>query len=341
MLRFDDCLCGTTTTGTGTLTLAAIPSGAGGGINPDVWARATGVGFGNSAAILVDYVLTEYTDNTFATEKSKEAGTGTLTLGGSSGITNCTLGRTTLDWTATALDTQPAVVSVKPGTGISVGTAANTLVMIAPRAEGIPAFEPYFNTAGSDTNWGVCPEGIGSVSPGAAQLFSAGTNYDVYLPFRCSVPMLVKRCSWRMSTYSSVVGSPTVSARIYAFNSSGQPGKLLYDFTPSSGVTINATGAFSSGAAGNGFLLLPGDYLLDMALVGLTSGTVQFTGPSQQYLQSGFSACYRLGAVSGALPMSAYSSGAVAGAAPDPANVSGWTLNTNGIQPFVFGLSPT
>src|SRR5258706_417112 len=107
MLRGENIICGTSTTGTGTLTLAATPV-APGGIDFDVLARATGIGFGNSAAVLVTYTIIEYTSATFAASKSTEKGIGTLTLGGSSGIANCTLARTTPQVTATNLNSQPA-----------------------------------------------------------------------------------------------------------------------------------------------------------------------------------------------------------------------------------------
>src|SRR5580658_5571623 len=100
MLRGDSVICGTSPTGTGTLTLAATPVPPG-GIDFDVFARATGIGFGNSAAILCSYTIIEYTDSTFAKAKQQEKGIGTLTLGSSSGIANATLARTTLQSSAT------------------------------------------------------------------------------------------------------------------------------------------------------------------------------------------------------------------------------------------------
>lgn len=340
MLRFDDCLCGTTTTGTGTLSLAAIPSGAGGGIDPDVWARATGVGFGNSAALLVDYTLTEYTDATFATEKQKEAGIGTLTLGSSSGIANATLARTTIDWTLTSLNSQPASASVKPGTGISIGTAANVIVMCAPRTESIPAFHPYYESSLGDSNWGVSPEGFAQTTF-TSQGPWTNANADVYVPFRWSVPMPVKRCTWRIQSYTAPTGTPVVYARIYDFNSNGRPGKLLYDFTSSGGVTINSSGNFSTGASGNGFMLMPGDYWLDFALTGVTASAsnLGFRCPEE----GSNPAASRLPTSNGAANLFATtSSGATAGPGPDPANTTGYALVTNATQiPFAFGLSPT
>lgn len=340
MLRFDDCICGTSTTGTGTLTLAAPPA-AFGGIDPDVWARATGIGFGNSAAMLVDYTITEYTDSTSLKEKQKESGTGTLTLGASSGVANCTLARTTIDWTATSLDAQPASVNVKPGTGITIGTAANVLVMIAPRAESVPGFHPYHNNEG-DANWGVCPDGMERAgSPGAGLSFSAGAVRDFYIPFRWSVPMLVKRCSFRIQTYSTVSGSPAVYVRLYGPSSSNnRPSKLLYDFTGASGIAITATGNYSTGAAGNGFMLMPGDYWLDLCCNGQSAGTINFTAGSAYYAGGNSPSCGRLGLSAGNAFAHAIATGAT-GAAPDPANLTGWiieTLNASSGQP-VFGLN--
>src|SRR4051812_24231826 len=167
MLRGDTLVCGTSTTGTGTLTLAATP-GPPGGVDFDVWARATGIGFANSAAVLVSYTIIEYTDSTFATAKSHEKGVGTLTLGGSSGIANCTLARTTKQTSATSLNSQPATQNIVPGTGISIGTAANTLVFIGPSAAEIPAYEPYFYTgSGGGTYrlpppWAPAGRGVGT-----------------------------------------------------------------------------------------------------------------------------------------------------------------------------------
>jgi hypothetical protein len=337
MLRFDDCVCGTSTTGTGTLSLAATPTPPG-GVDFDVWARATGVGFGNSAALLVDYTLTEYTDTTFSTEKQKEWGVGTLTLGSSSGIANATLARTTIMGTATSLNSQPATVTLSSPSAITLSTAANVLVDIAPRASAMPAHSPYYNTSGSDSNWGVCPDTIqGSATTGAN--FWPNSNTDWYVPSRVSVPMLVKRVTFRCSYYSSPTGTPVIYARIYEINASGQPGKLLYDFTPSSGITVSGTGNVASGASGNGFMLMPGDYLMDIALTGVTnSSSVRLLGAWEGYINI---AQGRLGVTSGQGVSYATATGATAGAGPDPANTTGWTLVSNSSLIPVFGLSPS
>src|SRR5690348_6986738 len=115
MLRGEGITCGTSSTGTGTLTLAACPAPPG-GADFYAWLTATGIGFANGAAILVPYVLTEYADSTFATEKQKEWGVATLTLGAS--LTATTLGRTTVQGSATGLNGTPSY---------STGTTAITI----------------------------------------------------------------------------------------------------------------------------------------------------------------------------------------------------------------------
>lgn len=332
MLRFDDCVCGTSTTGTGTLTLAATPTGIG-GIDPDVWARSSLFSFGNSAAILVDYVITEYTDSTFAAEKSKEKGTGTLSLGGSAGIANCSLARTTVAWSATALNTQPAVIGT---TAFSIGTAANVLVTVSPSAFAVPGFHPYFETALGDTNWGANPDGA---TPNTGNTSAWPTsNTDWYMPFRWSVPMLVKRLSFRITTYTSPTGSFALFIRIYDFGTNGRPGKLLYDFTPSSGLTsatLTGTGTFSTGATSPGIYLPPGDYLADFALTGLTGGTINFRAPAVASQTN--PAQSRFAASTGNGQTLATAASATAGAGPDPANVTTYALTAN--SPVQFGLN--
>lgn len=345
MLRFDQCICGTSSTGTGTLTLAATPTPPG-GVDFDVWARATGIGFTNSAAFLVDYEIIEYTDSTFATAKSSEGGTGTLTLGGSSGIANCTLARTTLDYTITSMNSQPATVNVKPGAAFSIGTAANTLVMISPRSGSVLAFDPYFDTTSSDANWGVCPDGMIGVDSQAA----CGTNWptsgstSIYVPIRMSTPMLVKRVSWRIQTYTTVTGTAKVACRLYARRASdGQPGKLLYDFTSSAQITVGATGNFSTGTPGtnnngNGYFLHE-DCWLDLNMSGITVGTINFTAPSIQ-ARGNSPICTTFGMAAGinfAFPQTSAGNG-TSGAAPDPATLTGYVFGSGRLMP-VLGLS--
>jgi hypothetical protein len=335
-MRFDTCLCGTTTIGTGTLTLAACPTPPG-GVDFDVWARVAGIGFGNSAALLVDYQIVEFTNSNFTTRHQSEAGTGTLTLGSSSGIVHCTLARTTIDYTATSQDVQPASVSIKPATGITIGTAANTLVMVTPRALSVPGYHPYYDSANGDANWGISP--FGSLNPtavtAASSGFTAGAVRDWYIPFRWEVPMLVKRCTVRVFTFTSVTGTPILNIRLYAYNSAGQPGKLLYDFgaTP----TITATGNVATGAAGNGYLMEPGDYFLDLCSSGLTAGTLTLAATGGTNPTPVTPAAMRIMASAGTARQNGLATGA-SGAAPDPANLTSFSWTTGGNM--VFGLSP-
>lgn len=334
MLRFDQCVCGTSTTGTGTLTLAATPVPPG-GVDFDAWARATGIGFGNSAVLLVDYTIIEYTSTAFGTTHQVEGGTGTLTLGSSSGIANCTLARTVVDYTVTSMDSQPATPLVKPGTGITIATAANVLVMISPRSLSISAHGPYFDTSG-DSNWGAWADGYDRITGLAAFASGFGNAVvrDWYIPFRWSVPMLVKRCTVRVQTFTTPGGTPVLAMRLYDINSSGQPGNLLYDFGTSA--TITATGNLASGASGNGFLLTPGDYFLDLCSSGMTTGTLILSavgGATQASSLPG-----RLGASSGVQRSYATATG-TAGAAPNPATLTSYTLVNNPLP--IFGLSPT
>ena len=71
MLKANNLVCGTSTTGTGTLTLAACPSPPG-GVDFYQWLNATGFNAANSSTWLIEYVLIEYTDTTFSTQKQTE-----------------------------------------------------------------------------------------------------------------------------------------------------------------------------------------------------------------------------------------------------------------------------
>lgn len=261
MLRGDNIVCGTSTTGTGTLTLAASP-GPPGGIDFDVFARATGIGMANSAAVLVTYTIIEYTSSAFTTMKSHEKGVGTLTLGGSSGIANCTLARTTVQTTATSLNSQPATQNIG-GAAFSIATAANTLIFIGASAVDVPAFSPYFDTSVAPNN-----DGNGVPMPGTnGSTRSLRHNNFFYGNFVWLVPMLAKRATINVST-AYTGGTTNAWVRLYDIKSNGVPGKILYDFgqvgTLNSG--LNATGNVSTGAAGNGFMMMPGDYWLCLAV---------------------------------------------------------------------------
>lgn len=257
MLRGDNIVCGTSTTGTGTLTLAATP-GPPGGVDFDVFARATGIGFGNGAVILVSYTIIEYTDATFATAKSHEKGVGTLTLGGSSGITNCTLARTLLQSSATSLNSQPATQNIAPGTGISIGTAANTLVFIGVSAADVPAYAPYVSAG--DDNVGCFPGAGGGLSNSTTASAAITNGMCEYTLFKWDVPMLVKRAFARVGTaYSGGTPVSNLYLAIYAIGTDGFPGRLIYDFGGCGANCLNATGSISA-SQGNGFFLMPGEY---------------------------------------------------------------------------------
>ena len=341
MLRFDDCICGTSTTGTGTLTLAAPPA-AFGGIDPDVWARATGVGFGNSAAMLVDYVITEYTDATNLKEKQKEAGTGTLTLGASSGIANCTLARTTIDWTATSLDVQPASVSVKPAGGITIGTAANVLVMIAPRTDTVPGFSEYVDTGFGD--------GLGLLFPLHNTPSTAlGGNYvltqalaDNYQLFTLFQPLYVKKASVR-NAVAATGNTGTAWGRIYDIGSNGRPGICLVDFGQIGGTNaLQTTGNISSAALTNAIKLTPGDYFFDTVVSSIT-GSPAWAGPNTSSTGKGsIPISGRMGST-GAVPyVSATTTGGTAGAVGigSAANLTSYAPSQLAAASYYFWLSP-
>jgi hypothetical protein len=159
-MRGDGIIFGTTTTGTGTLTLAATPVQPG-GIDIDAYVRATGIGFGNSAVFLVKYTIIEFTDSptssTFSNKaKQTETSIGTVTLGSSAGIANCTLARTILQTSATSLNSQPATQNFNPGAGISIGVAANTLIFIGPSASDLLAIDPFVDTTGANIGVFLC-----------------------------------------------------------------------------------------------------------------------------------------------------------------------------------------
>lgn len=279
MLRADTTICGTSTTGTGQLTLVAPPSPPG-GMDFDVFARATGLGFGNSASVIVSYTIIEYTSSAFTTAKATEKGVGTLILGTSAGIGNSVkLSRTKIQTTATAMDTQPAVSSIAPGAGISIGTAANTLVFIGASAADVLAFQPFNDTANTLNGFPPLICGNATFNGGA----SVVPNQDWTWPFIWPYEMLAKRVYFRVESLY-VGGTAHLYARLYQINSAGQAGKLLYDFgevgTPGSAFNP-AGGAFTmiaSGALGNGFLLTPGEYMLSIfTTFSGGSGTPQLT----------------------------------------------------------------
>jgi hypothetical protein len=328
MLRGDSIVCGTTTTGTGILTLAATPAAVG-GIDFDVFARATGIGFGNSAAIIVSYTIVEYTSSTPTVAKGTEKGVGVLTLGGSSGIANCTLARTTLQTTATSLNSQPATQNIAPATAYSIGTAANTLIFIGASADEIPAFSPYVGSVGD--NLGACP--MHATAPGSSGTITSGTIQWVNIVW--AVPMLAKRMTvYPATAYSG--GSPVSNAdgRLYDIGTDGRPGKLLYDFGlfGSAGTSLNSSSVpVSTGAAGNGYFMAPGDYWV--AFLPVVSGGS--SGPTMEtiegYVKPGRASTNYM------VPYPAFTStGGAIGAAPDPAVLTGWAGVGNNNYCFAF-----
>jgi hypothetical protein len=347
MLRGDNLICGTSSTGAGDLTLAATPTAVG-GVDFDVWLRATGLGFGNSVSVLVPYVIIEYTSSSYAVPKQREEGIAPLLLGGSSGIANCTLKRTvanggTIQSNSTGEDTQPASLNVSTPGNITIGTAANTLVFIGPRAIDIPAYHPFFvsGLAGQQSNFGVLPDGFERlVSIGNSSGFVTGLR-NYFQPFRWSVPMLAKR----VSMWVNAVSTPNVAqlwVRLYAFGSDGRPGALLYDFVGATPLAPSTAGVVvTSGAAGNGFLMVPGDYYMEFVGQTTISGSFNLAASGAVYYGANVAAV-RLG-FQGApgiyTGLGNVSGPTDTGAAPNPANLTGTALRAD--LPFVFGLSPT
>lgn len=338
-LRGDFLVCGTSTTGAGTLTLAATPAPPG-GVDFDVFARATGIGFGNSAAILVSYTIIEYTSSAFTTAKAHEKGIGTLTLGGSAGIANATLARTTLQSSATSLNSQPATQNIVPGAGISIGTAANTLVFIGASAADVLAIQPYINAADNPdgANVGALPLNAGVTVNG----FNVTNNFDYYIPFIWPRTTLVKRAS--IYVFANYTGqNSNAYGRLYDITSAGKPGKLLYDFgnfgTLNSGLAT--TGIVSTGASGNGFLLTPGEYYMDIAFIWTAGGSgtpaIFSSGTAQGGLvQTGIMGTTLLRSVGCGQAIAANA------VAPDPAELTSWPSGLqsgNGIP--LFSLSAT
>jgi len=338
VLRGENIVCGTSTTGTGTLTLAATPV-APGGIDFDVLARATGNGFANSAAVLVSYTIIEYTDTTFATAKSIEKGIGTLTLGGSSGIANCTLARTTPQVTATSLNSQPATYNTNAPSAVSITTAANVLVFIGASAADISAWEPYYESSVGDA-LGASPVFGGLSGVGSANL---STAKDFYQPFEWRIPMLVKKASVRVQTaYSG--GTPVSNAymRIYAINSSGRPGKLLIDFglLGTANASLNTGSAnISSAAHSTGYFLTPGHYFMSFICT-LSGGSISpklLTSSTNAVFSPGF-----LGTTNLEPNTVATATSGTATPAPDTANTTGYAVAVaSSVQNYFFTLSPS
>ena len=319
-------IAGTSTTGTGTLTLAACPASPSEG-SLYTWLTSTGMNFVNGNAILMPYRIVEYTDTTFTTEVQKEIGVGTITLGAS--LTASTLARTTLVWTGNALNSSPAYAEFGNATALTIGTAANVLIFIGPDATNTPAWCPYFETSlgdalGAAPAWGLPP----AYSSG----LGVPNGSEWYIPFEWRIPMLVKRASVRVVAAYSGTGTPVSAAyaRIYAIGTNGRPSKLLYDFGTFGTNPLNGTGNISTGAAGNGYFMTPGEYYFDLAnSYSGAGGTIVTPKYSVMNNTASNPAASRLGTTSLVSNATALATGATIGAAPDPANIAGYSLSNN------------
>lgn len=344
MMRGENIVCGTSSTGTGTLTLAACPAPPG-GVDFYAWLTSSGLGFVNGNAVFVSYVINEYTDSTFGTIIRSEEGVGTLTLGAN--LAASTLARTTVQATQTAQSTTGVYLGNAPS-AISVGTAANTLIFIGPKATDVMAHSPYFE-AGIGDNLGCSPAGlvaVSSVAGGFKPNTLGSTITDFYVLFQWAVPMLVKRCSVNVGVAGSG-GNSNANARLYQKNSSGRPGKLLYDFGlfGSANASFHSTGNVSTGAAGAGFMLLPGEYFLDVCYVETDSTHAALKSPA--VISNANALTYPNSGGWGTSSMLPYgmtsATGGAIGAAPDPANVAAYAglVLAAGTGPPLFTLAPS
>lgn len=338
-LRAEACICGTSTTGTGTLTLAACPSPPGG---VDLYAAFQGQGLGTSQTIPTTYTIIEYTNSGFGTAKQMEKGVGALTIGAS--VTATTLARTTPQSTATSMNTSTPTYSTGSPSAISIGTAANVLVFVGASAADVPAWSPYYETTLGDNKGATPCSGITSAAAANFTIGTAGggtTGCDAYFLFEWRVPMLVKRCTVNVQTAGSG-GNSNCDARLYGIASTGRPGKLLYDFglLGTSNTSFHSTGLVSTGASGSGFMLLPGEYYLNLCDVETDSVNAILTavGPNNSYVISG-----RMGsALAGrSLTGVATATNPVIGAAPDPADTTSYALKNSGSNatPVTFALN--
>jgi hypothetical protein len=327
MLRNDTIICGTSTTGAGTLTLAACPAPPG-GVDLYAWLTATGLNFVSGNAVLVSYIIIEYSDTTFSQAKSFEKGVGTVTLG--TGLTNSTLARSVVQSVASLLDSTGSPSYTSPS-AFSIGAAANTLVFIGPSAAEMMAFSPFYETSLGDA-LGVPPRNaIGGTS--GSNLISGS---DHYVCFEWTCPMVVKRCTMKVDTaYSG--GSSSLYARIYQLNSSGRPGKLLVDFGSFGTNPLNATGTISTTAVSTGFLLLPGEYVFDlMPTFSGGSGNVKV-----HCSLTALTTNARFG-TSGLNPvLNTTASSGTAGAGPDPANLTSYAQAAGYLYVSLFLLNPS
>lgn len=333
MLRADNVICGTSSTGTGTLSLAACP-GPPGGLDFDKWLKSTGLNFVSGNAILVSYTIIEYTSSAFTTIKQTEKGIGTLTLGAA--IANATLARTTVQSKVTGMDTSTPSPTFAAPTAITIGTAANTLVLIGGSAlDALPSFGAYPYDPNSS---GIAPLGMG---PGA-QMQALVNGQVAYVPFYWHLPMLVKTMlAGLFTTYTG--GTSSCYGAIYAPKTTGEPGKLLIDFGalgPANPLNQGNFSALKSASHANGFLLTPGAYWAAIftafsggsgtpTLMGYANGNGAPNSNAGQWLM-GMSAGNGFGT-----NMSWAGGAATANPAPDPANLTSlFAYAVNGGSPI-------
>ena len=187
---------------------------------------------------------------------------------------------------------------------------------------------------------GVMPDCIGG-SVGSGGNLTSGTDY--YTIFRWSIPMLVKRASFKVNT-ACVATTSNAYARIYSVDTTtGRPGALLYDFgvIGTGGSSLGSLGNTSTGAAGAGYQLNAGEYYLDVLWIGASVTTP----PKLQTWTSGFG-YLSSGAVgtSTIAPIKESLSTGGNATAPNPANTSSYTLglvSTSDAFGFTFTLAPS
>jgi hypothetical protein len=158
------------------------------------------------------------------------------------------------------LHSQPATQNIAPGTGISIGTAANTLVFIGASASDLQAFLPYYLNTANDAK-GPGPAGINAQLSGNT-IFNLSTGQEYLLTFEWKVPILAKAINMKVST-AYTGGTSNLYATLYAVSAAGYPGKLLYDFgvLGTAASSLASTGYIKS-TVGNGFYMFPGEYWL-------------------------------------------------------------------------------
>lgn len=261
MLRGDNIICGTSTTGTGTLTLAATPSGLN-ALDPLI--AFGGMGFGTTVGVPVRYTIIEYTDNTYAKMHQKETGWGTLLLGAS--ITACTLSRDTILFTQTALDSAPAFTFVSP-TAITIGTAANTLVMLdASSVDFIGSAAGY--STGNDSRGFVPSNYCNSFGANSIALTNGNGHYvPVEIPISC----FIKSATISITGAITTPATSQISFALYAVGTNGKPSKKLIDFGTNSANPLGTTGNVTLTASQGVFI--PAGWYIFAVLPIWTGGT--------------------------------------------------------------------